>query len=257
MDRHRHGHFGWVDLMADDVEAQSVFYEDLFGWTHHDEPTSVGIPYRIFAAHGLDVAGCSPLPPDMRSAGVPTMWNAYVIVDDADAAASRAVELGGRVTMPAMDVMDSGRMVGITDPVGANIFLWQPRRHPGAQLYDAPGALTYCDLNARESAPAADFYEALFGWEVDRSGRHDPNYWGFSVEGAREGGIMLMPPGMPEQTPAHWLVYFGAEDAGGLTARVPELGGRIVMEPMDIGVAVFSVASDPAGAIFGIMQRRR
>jgi hypothetical protein len=44
-------------------------------------------------------------------------------------------------------------------------------------------------------------------------------------------------------------VSFGVSDADQSTARAEELGGRIVMPPMDIAIGRFSIISDPAGAI--------
>ena len=256
MNRHKHGHFGWVDLMASDMEGQSAFYESLFGWSHHDEPTDMGPPYRMFTQDGKEVAGAGPQPPDMAAAAIPSMWNTYIIADDIDEIAARGVELGAQVTMPAMDVMESGRMVGLTDTTGAAIFFWQPRAHVGAGVYGTHGAMVWNDLNTRDMAVAADFYEALLGWEVDRSGDHDEDYWSISVEGDAEGGIMRMGEQFTDEVPAHWLTYFAVDDARAITGRAKELGGRAEMEPMEIPVCVFCVLSDPAGAVFAVMQMK-
>ena len=43
--------------------------------------------------------------------------------------------------MPAMDVMDAGRMAIFADPPGAVIGLWQPNQHMGAQLVNETGHL--------------------------------------------------------------------------------------------------------------------
>jgi hypothetical protein len=240
--------------MTSDWDGQSAFYEGLFGWSHHDEPTDVGPPYRMFTVDGEDVAGAGPLPPDMEAAGIPSMWNTYIIADDVDAIAARATELGAQVTMDAMDVMESGRMLGIMDPTGAAVFFWQPRAHVGAGVYGVHGSLVWNDLNTRDLVGAADFYEALLGWQVDRSGASDPTYWGITVDGDREGGLMLIGDQFPPEMPANWLVYFAADDARAITERARELGGTVEMEPMEIPVAVFSVLSDPAGAVFAVMQ---
>jgi predicted enzyme related to lactoylglutathione lyase len=50
--------------------------------------------------------------------GAPPSWFSYVSVDDADAVASRARELGGTVYGEAFDVLDAGRMAVIGDPTG-------------------------------------------------------------------------------------------------------------------------------------------
>ena len=192
----------------------------------------------------------------MAEAGVPSMWFSYIIVDDIDAIAERAVQLGAQITMPVMDVMDSGRMLGITDPTGAAVYFWQPKRHHGAEAYGTPGSLIWNDLNTRDLSRAADFYEQLLGWQVDRSDQGDQPYWSFAVEGEPEGGMMRMGDQFPPDLPANWLVYFAVEDARGVTERAKELGGRAEMEPMEFPSGLFSVLSDPEGAVFAVMEMR-
>ena len=58
---------------------------------------------------GKSVAAVSPQPQQQREAGVPPLWNSYVTVESADAAAERAGELGATVHAPPFDVMDVGR----------------------------------------------------------------------------------------------------------------------------------------------------
>ena len=49
----------------------------------------------------------------------PPHWNCYVTVDDVDAAAARAGELGATIVAEPFDVMTAGRSAVFTDPVGA------------------------------------------------------------------------------------------------------------------------------------------
>lgn len=79
-------------------------------------------------------------------------------------------------------------------------------------------------------------------------------YRQIKVAGQPEGGIMPMPEQIPAGAPAHWLVYFGVQDARAATEKAGELGGRAEMEPMDVGVTTFSVLSDPLGAVFAVME---
>ena len=43
----------------------------------------------------------------------------YIGVDDVDANAARAVELGGTIIRPPMDIPNTGRFAVIQDPTGA------------------------------------------------------------------------------------------------------------------------------------------
>lgn len=252
MERTGFGEFTWVDLAAKDLERQSRFYEELFGWERKDLPTPQGPIYREFLLGESVVAGAAVLSPDMESLGVPTTWNLYIATSDVDGTVESARKLGAKVTMPAMDVMDEGRMVGIADPTGGQIFFWQAGKHGGADLFFVPGSLIWADLNTRDPQSAAQFFSALLGWEVRPSGGEMP-YWIASVKGQPQGGIMPMPEQVPAEAPAHWLVYFGVEDAGAAVEKAQSLGATLEAGPMEAGGMSLAVLSDPLGAVFAVM----
>jgi hypothetical protein len=62
------------------------------------------------------VAGLTPIPDD--ESDTPAHWGVTFAVDDADAIAERATELGGRVVVAPFDA-PWVRMTVITDPQGA------------------------------------------------------------------------------------------------------------------------------------------
>src|SRR5919204_1664809 len=89
------GTFCWADLATTDQDAAKAFYSGLFGWEAEDMPVGDGASYSLQRLRGKDVAAIAPQPPQQRDAGVPPVWNNYVTVESADAAADRAAELGG------------------------------------------------------------------------------------------------------------------------------------------------------------------
>ena len=80
------------------------------------------------------------------------------MVEDADAILAAVPGAGGQVIAPAMDIMSQGRMAMIADPSGAVVGLWQPMDHQGAELFNAPGSLTWNELQTRDLEPAMAFY---------------------------------------------------------------------------------------------------
>ena len=114
------GIFSWVDLASSDVAAAKAFYQGLFGWESEDMfmPTDDGpvYIYTMFKLAGHNVAGLGPLPAEMQAQGVPSNWTSYVNHSDVDAIAEKITANGGTVIVPAMDVMDSGRMLMAMDP---------------------------------------------------------------------------------------------------------------------------------------------
>lgn len=256
MQRTTHGEFTWIDLMASDLEKQTGFYESLFGWQHVDSPgtTNEGtVPsYRTFTKDGAMVAGLSPMSAALASAGVPSTWNTYVATPDLDATAARAVELGGTIVMPAMDVMDQGRMAGISDPTGGTTFFWQGRKHHGAESFFQLGALAWNEFETRDPEKAVDYFSKLFGWKIERAPSESP-YWTIEVNGQVQAGIMNMPTPVPAAVPPFWFVYFGVADVNASIEKAKSLGATIVAGKMDMGGMSFAVLEDPAGAMFGIM----
>ena len=114
----KHGAFSWSELLTSDVEAAKAFYTKLFGWTTKDMPME-GITYTVVRSGGKDVGGIMHIP--AQAQGMPASWGCYVTVDDVDATARTAQELGGKVLMGPQDIPDVGRFCAIQDPQGAVI----------------------------------------------------------------------------------------------------------------------------------------
>jgi len=243
------GTFSWADVTTTDQDAAKAFYGELFGWEAEDLPVGEGVSYSMMRLGGKDVAAISPQPQQQRDAGVPPVWNSYVTVESADAAAERAKELGATVHAPAFDVMEAGRMAVIQDPQGAFFMAWQPRENIGAGLVNGPGALSWNELASPDLEASRAFYGGLFGWTFDPFESSPDPYFVIKNGEAGNGGIReLSPPGMPP----NWLVYFGTEDIDKALAKVEELGGTKMAGPIDIQIAKIGIVQDPQGAVFAL-----
>src|SRR5215218_8940614 len=220
------GTFSWVDLQTSDQEAAKSFYSDLLGWEYEDVPIGDGASYSMAKLQGHSVAAIGPL----QGEEMPSHWNCYVTVADADASAARAKELGATLLAEPFDVFDAGRMAAFADPQGAVLSVWQAKESIGAGLVNAPGALSWNDLLSPDVEASAAFYRDLFGWEVTEVEGSDGQYWSITNGGRLNGGMMPLPPG---GHPA-WNLYFGVDDAEAAMARAGELGAQTVMGPMDV-----------------------
>jgi predicted enzyme related to lactoylglutathione lyase len=247
--QHTPGTFSWTDLTSTDQEAAKSFYSGLFGWEAEDVPVGDGVYYSMQRLDGKDVAAISPQPEQQRDAGVPPTWNSYVSVENADAVADRARELGATVHAPPFDVMQAGRMAAIQDPQGAYFLIWQANQHFGAALVNVPGALSWNELNSPDLDASKAFYTSLFGWSVEPFEGSPQPYLTIKNGDRNNGGIReLDSPGPPP----HWLVYFAIDDIDQGLAKVEQLGGTKHAGPIDIGIAKIAVVADPQGAIFAL-----
>ncbi len=114
----QHGAFSWFELMTTDVEAARKFYTQLLGWTTEEMPMGE-MTYTILKVAGEGVAGMMPIPPQAK--GAPPHWGIFITVDDVEAVAKKAQELGAKTVVPLTDVPNVGRFYTFQDPQGAVI----------------------------------------------------------------------------------------------------------------------------------------
>jgi predicted enzyme related to lactoylglutathione lyase len=119
-DRSLHGAPSWTENMTTDVPRAATFYAGLFGWTPEAKPMP-GFDYMVFKLDGADVAGMMPIPPGKEF--VKPHWGTYFTVDNADEAARKATELGGKLFVPLMDIPGIGRFCGIESPQGVPFYV--------------------------------------------------------------------------------------------------------------------------------------
>jgi predicted enzyme related to lactoylglutathione lyase len=133
-----HGSLNFNGLNTRDPEAAKPFYGAVFGWEtldvgggaemwtlpgygDHLEESNPGLREMIAQTGGPPgfedvVASINPIGDDQPD--VPAHWSVTFGVDDADAIAERATELGGQVLVPPFDA-PWVRMTVIQDPQGA------------------------------------------------------------------------------------------------------------------------------------------
>ena len=114
----KHGAFSWCELMTSNVAAAKDFYTQLLGWTT-EEMEMEGMTYSVLKAGEDAVGGIMAAP--TQAQGVPPHWGVYITVDDVDAVAKKAEELGAKTVVPLTDIPDVGRMYTFQDPQGAVI----------------------------------------------------------------------------------------------------------------------------------------
>jgi uncharacterized protein len=113
------GTLTWNELITTDPAA-AKFYEQVLGVTTSTMDMGTGA-YTLFHVGDQMVGGSTPPPME----GVPNHWHVYFAVDDADATAAKATELGGSVMVAPFD-SPVGRMAVLTDPQGAVFSIIKP-----------------------------------------------------------------------------------------------------------------------------------
>jgi uncharacterized protein len=258
----------WVDTSQPDPDAAAAFYSGLFGWEIVDmmPPGSEG-RYLMARIRGGDVAAIGSI---MEGAPQMATWNTYIWVDDADQAAAKVRDAGGKVLSEPFDVMDAGRMAVFADTEGAVFSVWQAKDQKGARIVNEAGSLNFNGLGTRDVEGAKAFYGAVFGWQTMSVGG-GTEMWTLTAYGdhleERTPGLreqmaqMGGPPGFENvvasinpitddepDVPPHWSVTFATDDADATAAKAAELGGKVLMPPFDAPWVRMTLIADPAGA---------
>jgi uncharacterized protein len=114
--------FVHVELNTTDVDRAKAFYGKLFDWTLEDVPVP-GMTYTMIKVGKGTGGGIMkhPMP------GEPSMWLAYVEVDDIAASTEKARSLGAKIIKDVIEVPGAGWLSILIDPTGAVLGLWKPK----------------------------------------------------------------------------------------------------------------------------------
>ena len=110
--------FVHVELLTGDVARAKEFYAGLFDWKLEDVP---GMEYTMINVGEGTGGGMMKNP----RPGSPSVWIAYVLVDDVAVATAKAGSLGATICKEVTEIPGVGWFSVITDPTGATLALWQ------------------------------------------------------------------------------------------------------------------------------------
>lgn len=108
--------------------------------------------------------------------------------------------------------------------------------------------IVHIEIPAADTAKAAQFYQALFGWKTTRDEKMDYTMWE-PVEGPGGGFNPL-----DEQIkPGDVLIYVDSADIEADLKQVEKLGGKVVRPKSEIpGVGWFGIFKDPTGNMIAL-----
>ena len=115
--------FVHVELATTDLGKAKQFYGKLIDWKTQDMPMPEGTYTMIDPGEIQYGSGGGMMQHPMP--GAPSMWMAYVQVDDVKAATAKAKSLGAQVMRDVTEVKGMGWFTIIVDPTGAHLGLWE------------------------------------------------------------------------------------------------------------------------------------
>jgi predicted enzyme related to lactoylglutathione lyase len=224
------------------------------GWD--TEPWKSGdMPYTMWKASRGPIGGLMELPEEVKQAGAPPHWLAYVAVDDVAASANEAVKLGGKIEKEPTEIPGAGEFAVLSDPQGAVFCIYKSTSDmPTPEGPPQTGEFSWHELATTNYEAAWDFYEKLFGWEKTTSmnmGGELGMYQMYGRKGSELGGMFNKPKEIPG--PPFWLYYAKVDDVHQTVEKVKDNGGKILTGPMEVpGGDWIAQCMDPQGAAFAI-----
>jgi predicted enzyme related to lactoylglutathione lyase len=114
-------------------------------------------------------------------------------------------------------------------------------------------SLTHFEIYGEEPARLAEFYRAVFGWEVGQMTAID--YWRVNT-GAPDGKALnggLTSRSIPKLN--GWMLYIQVPSVDETTNLLQSLGGSVVRPKTAVPKAAWvTIMADPQGNIFGVWE---
>src|SRR5206468_2716558 len=111
----------------------------------------------------------------------------------------------------------------------------------------------WLDLSSGDPAGSREFYGKLFGWHVEVN--PDPQYGGYALGKLGGKDVAGIGPKQSPEGPSAWLVYVGTKNADETVKKAKAAGGRVIVEPMQVGPqGRMVVIQDPTGAFLGLWE---
>lgn len=122
----KHGTICWRELTTQNTEKAKPFYQELFGWTYAQTPTSQ-TPYDEIFIDGKSHGGMMKIDEQWGEGWeqIPPHWMTYIAVDDCQATVEMITENGGNVCVQPFDAPNVGTIAVVNDPGGATFSIIQ------------------------------------------------------------------------------------------------------------------------------------
>ncbi|MDT0341832.1 VOC family protein [Streptomyces litchfieldiae] len=118
------------------------------------------------------------------------------------------------------------------------------------------GAPCWADATVLDLPAAKRFYAELLGWSFEEG---SPEFGGYAQASVDGKAVAALAPQMAgQEAPPAWTLYFASPNVAATADKVREHGGRVLLEPMEIGeFGRMLLAADPGGVLFGVWEAGR
>lgn len=243
-------------LVTPDLANAQSFYGQLFGWTFRpvgdDRTQRVEIlldsrPVGTMVSHAVRRAGQD----------VP-FWMPFLSTSDTATVARTIRKQGGKVLFGPHRIAGLGQTVIVSDPQhGIFGALSSDSGDPVDQPIDPqPGSWAWASLLTPYPMASAGYYQQLFGYRIAAASQQDSTTHFIVTSQDRErASINTLPSGIDQKDKARWIQFVQVGNSATVAERAQALGGHVIVPThIDRDGAQVAILSDPAGAVFGVIE---
>lgn len=211
--------FVWHDLITPQPEISRTFYQSLFGW----EMAELDAAYATFLnADKQPVAGLynsARSNPGQQSA----VWLCVVKVSDLAGTVGKIRANGGTILREPSPAPGRGTIALIADPQGAILQLVEA---PGGDAAATAPPWIWHELMTQGAENAAAWYAEIFDLEIEKA------QTGLRFILTKDGSPLASVSENPfDDTRHQWIPVLAVENFDQVIARLPGLGGKILIAP--------------------------
>ncbi len=233
-----------VEIRTRDLGTSVAFYKRVFDWKI----------YKAAEDYALVDTGAMPVVALLQTSDprFPIGLVNNILVEDCEQEAARAVALGGRVSVTKSEVPGSGLYLGVVDPWGNELYLWQPFTEARPHLRGSgENPISFVEIAVGDLDAATRYYGELAGWSFWR-GVALSGYAKAEGCGLKRGVGLYSGQGVTGGT----MDYVEVADVEATAAKVLEAGGAVLGNPADfLGEGRYILFEDAIGVRMGAVQR--
>jgi uncharacterized protein len=218
------------------------FYGKAFGWQFNVMPE---MDYGIVDNGGKGINGGIGTAPEASAVF-------YVAVPDPQATLDEAEKLGGKTTMPVMEIPNIVTLAQFQDPEGNRIGIVKDdpnQTPPPSTASPAENPVTWFEVLGKDANKLRQFYGQVFGWQFNVMPEQDYGMVDPADEHGIGGGVGAVNGGQP-----HAIWYAEVADPAAALSKIESLGGKVEQPATDAGMVTFGTFKDPEGNLVGVYK---
>lgn len=237
---------GWVHARPRETQTFREFYSQLFSWEWRTVAGSVPGEQRFIAfSHRRPVASISSGPQEATGAtnDIPTRWSVCFTSNDLRETTQKILTAGGSTVCQDSVAREPHQLLvaEARDSNGGLFTVLSEASIPPDSAPAGPAAVTWAELVTKDVHRSTEFYEEVF--DLGDMGLDGVNagYQTLTKDDQSWAGVVDVSQRFPnglstiQGNPApQWVPWFGVTDLHESVAIVTKLGGRVVLDPLEL-----------------------